>query len=1609
MFSISRQIARATCVAAAVACAWSYVATVEAAPPLGQRQPVRTLHHHAEHCGIMDKPADPLDARRELLSMPRGTWAYTTLMDNGPVNNRVDLVFVGDGYTTADLTTYETHINTVVTTLFNEHPFDVYAPYFNVHRVDVISAESGVDEPGSGIYRNTALDMSVSATSRGISISLTKARAAAASAPDEDQILASANTTSYGGSGYYSGDLGTFPGGNGIADRVAVHEFGHSFGNLTDEYVETAGSTYNGGEPYFANVSIYDAAAQTAQLRKWYRWLDLPNIDTYEGGYYRQYGIYRPSVSSRMRSNYGDFEEVNSEQLIRLTYETVSPIDDATPEQPVAYLAGTTFSVTPMQPVGHNLDVQWAVDGIDVPGASGNTFTPDYATLSDIVHTVTVTVVDNTTLVRDEDLRSNLMTATRTWTVQGGYPGTPLNLIANGDADSINLDWDDNAEPDIANYVVYRATTAGGPYTQIATPTASAYDDTSAVAGVTYFYVVAAFAQGNESDAGNEDFATAGVSLPAAPQNLVATVGEEALSLDWDDNGESNLTGYTLYRADTTGGPYTAVHAGLIASSDYVDAGLINDQTYYYVASASDAYGNEGPLSAEVAGTPTNLPPAAPTGLVATPGDRKAYLEWDANTEPDFREYRIYYSETSGGPYDEIDSDDVTSWVVGGLNNGQPYYFVVEALDEAGAVSPFSNEATTTPIDNEAPGLPYNIATTGNIGTVFIEWTPPNDPDFFYVSVYRSSTSGGPYTFVDFSEDPEYLDSGLTNDQDYYYVLTATDGALNESGFTAEFVGRPISDPPPPTPTNLVATPGDGQVALDWNDVIDPDFYAYRLFRGATQNGPFGEIWYGSNSNYVDTNVVNGTRYHYVVTAVDYALQESAQSNIVNAIPFDTVPPAAPQNLVGYPLTQGAYLDWDDNTESDFNTYLVYFSLTAGGPYEEYDGDEPSEFPIYGLTNGTTYYFVVTALDDFDNESGFSNEVSVTPEADPVPMAPRELTATPEENAVDLEWLENWDQDIDLYTVYRSTTSGGPYAFVGVAQGGNYYDNTPIGGTTYYYVVTATDDAGQESAYSNEAVVTPIAPVMPPANVTATPSANSITISWSMVQDPRLTGYAIYRSTTSGGPYTTVGAVQDEFWTDSSVSAGTTHYYVVTTLYDGQSETGYSDEVSASLSDTTPPAAPTGLAGTPQNAAADLSWNANGEPDLAVYVIYSATTSGGPYTEVDNDDATSYFVGGLTNDVTYYFVVTAMDTSGNESGYSNEVAVTPFDPNQTASGYNVQSGRVQVTGATLDVSINAVDINHAFVLLSYGTGYNNGNTNANQVMVHGDLLDSDTLRLYRGSSGNSSWVSYQVIECVGGEFTAYRGTGSFANGDGAASLALGATVNPSDCLALVYAESNSNSRSYFSEAHLTAYVDSSSTVRIERADTGSSSVDYNWTVVEFDTSKIDSIESGSLSFSSPRNNSRATASIGAVNPATSLLLFQSRTTRNGLAYTAVAGQLNGAGDAVEFYQHTGSSGTRTVEYTVIDFGAGSAAQRGQINNSGDKNWSVANVTLSPVDTSSSVHFHSMTCNGTGTAYPRTYSTAEFTSSSNLRIQRQRWGQHSYIEWQVVELPAATNP
>jgi len=100
---------------------------------------------------------------------------------------------------------------------------------------------------------------------------------------------------------------------------------------------------------------------------------------------------------------------------------------------------------------------------------------------------------------------------------------------------------------------------------------------------------------------------TVGDPPPAPPTGLAATAGDAQVSLDWDDNTESDRAGYNVYWATEESGPYTKLNGALLASSDYLDSGLENGTTYYYVVTAVDTGSNESDISSEASATPDSF------------------------------------------------------------------------------------------------------------------------------------------------------------------------------------------------------------------------------------------------------------------------------------------------------------------------------------------------------------------------------------------------------------------------------------------------------------------------------------------------------------------------------------------------------------------------------------------------------------------------------------------------------------------------------------------------------------------------------------------------------------------------------------------------------------------------------------------------------------------------------------------------------------------------------------------------------------------------------------------------------------------------------------------
>lgn len=343
-------------------------------------------------------------------------------------DNRVDLVIVGDGYTAGQMGQYNLDAQSIADDFFSIEPFVRYRPYFRVSIVEVVSNESGVDnDPSQGVARDTAMDMQYwcGGTERLLCVNVGKAQQfAQAGAPDVDQILAIANSSKYGGAGYSSNNLGTAAGQNSAAVDIAIHEMGHSLGNLADEYTYgSANPTYTGGESTAWNLSILNASQMATAGSKWHQWLgtsisgfDNP-VSAYQGGGYYESGIYRPSNNSMMRSLGRRFNLPGAERLIREFYREVSPIDDA-PANGSAFGPGDVISILPMRPIGQPLRIEWFVDGaLKVTGAES--VSAGELGLSAGPHAVTVRVTDDTPWVRSTSIIDSVMTETRAYTVSG--------------------------------------------------------------------------------------------------------------------------------------------------------------------------------------------------------------------------------------------------------------------------------------------------------------------------------------------------------------------------------------------------------------------------------------------------------------------------------------------------------------------------------------------------------------------------------------------------------------------------------------------------------------------------------------------------------------------------------------------------------------------------------------------------------------------------------------------------------------------------------------------------------------------------------------------------------------------------------------------------------------------------------------------------------------------------------------------------------------------------------------------------------------------------------------------------------------------------------------
>jgi len=197
---------------------------------------------------------------------------------NGPAATKVDLLVIGEGYTAREMAKFHADVKRLLPALFEQEPFKGRRADFNVRALDLPSAESGIHRPNAGVFRRTPLstEYNVFDSERYVLTLDNRAlRDAAAAAPYEFiEILV--NDKTYGGGGIFN-DQATASVDSAFSPYVFVHEFGHHFAALADEYY-TSDVAYETGaavkpEPWEPNIT---ALHDPAQLK----WRDLVTAGT---------------------------------------------------------------------------------------------------------------------------------------------------------------------------------------------------------------------------------------------------------------------------------------------------------------------------------------------------------------------------------------------------------------------------------------------------------------------------------------------------------------------------------------------------------------------------------------------------------------------------------------------------------------------------------------------------------------------------------------------------------------------------------------------------------------------------------------------------------------------------------------------------------------------------------------------------------------------------------------------------------------------------------------------------------------------------------------------------------------------------------------------------------------------------------------------------------------------------------------------------------------------------------------------------------------------------------------------------------------------------------
>jgi fibronectin type 3 domain-containing protein len=696
-------------------------------------------------------------------------------------------------------------------------------------------------------------------------------------------------------------------------------------------------------------------------------------------------------------------------------------------------------------------------------------------------------------------------------------PSAPRNLATKATGTSVALTWTAPATDGgsaVSGYDVYRGTSPGTG-TLLATPgNVLTFTDPTAAHGTTYWYSVRAVNSVGEG--------AASVERPAALVDLPGLQG------DWV--GNYGYEGYALFAWTASTDLVSLPPATL--TTERATRSSLGIQTDVRALESPDQLQRR--VGADYDATQVRLRlnfPSAYSGML-----HLYALDW-AGTD---RRERFTVDDVNGTQVSEL----TTSFHDGAwlhfpisVGAGGQVHITVDLLAGPNVLinGLFLGQGGPSAT---VPAAPTLVSATRGDGQVALSWNAPSTDGGSPVTGYTATASPGGATCAT-NGATSCTVIGLTNGTAYSFTVTATN-AVGTGPPSNALNATPATVPGAPTLTS--ATPGSGQVSLSWTA---PASNGGSAITGYTATASPGGAVCATNgaTNCAVTGLTNGVLYSFTVAATN-AVGTGPASNTLTATPAPAATvPGAPTLVSAIRGDAQVALSWNPPS-SDGGSSITAYTATASPGGTTCTTNGATSCTVTSLTNGVQYSFTVTATNGVGTGPA-SNALTATPAR--IPGAPTLTSASPSSGQVALSWTAPASNGGSAITGYTATASpGGLTCSTNGATGCTVTGLT--NGVQYSFTVTATNAVGTGPP-SNALSATPATVPGAPQNVSAAPNrTKGIDLAWSaplLTGGSPITGYHIYRGTSSGSwiSLTTVANVSS--YRDASAKKGVRYYYVI--------------------------------------------------------------------------------------------------------------------------------------------------------------------------------------------------------------------------------------------------------------------------------------------------------------------------------------------------------------------------------------------------------------------------------------------------------------------------------